>query len=491
MSIVSFAQTECYEYPDYSENFRPSKKYPEYWCKEIAEKNNEVYDMVREALHLMKLDEKNYGTSHWNPLKTIVKPGNNVLLKPNLVMHCNPRSNNNTDCLYTQPAVVAAVIDYVILALMENGKINGTIIVGDAPMQECNFAELVRKSGYDKLIDFYKDKGIDIKFVDFRGLKSVVQHGVYHQSLNDESKGILVKLDEASEFSTIDSDKLKNIRITNYDPDELIKHHNNETHEYLISEYILNADVIINMPKPKCHRKAGVTIALKNFVGANVRKEYLPHHTIGSKEEGGDEYLKKNFIHSLRSLFWDKKNKYTANHNYFFALYYRYVIKLCTIILKCFHKNEYAEGSWYGNETIAKTICDLNKIVFYADQSGKIHNTPVRKMFIVADMIVSGENDGPVAPDPKNVGAIACGDNPVCFDEMITTLMGFDIKKIPTFKYARNVSDCHKIVQDGDTPILLSNNTSYNNKSIDEIARNKSILLNYIANPGWIGHIEL
>ena len=52
------------------------------------------------------------------------------------------------------------------------------------------------------------------------------------------------------------------------------------------------------MPKPKCHRKAGMTSALKNFVGANVRKEFLPHHTMGSIKEGGDEYFVTSKIHS-------------------------------------------------------------------------------------------------------------------------------------------------------------------------------------------------
>ncbi len=64
-------------------------------------------------------------------------------------------------CLYTHPSVVAAVIDYVIIAL--NGI--GIVIIGDAQMQECDFNYLLKDSGYHLLIDYYKEKKIDIEIV--------------------------------------------------------------------------------------------------------------------------------------------------------------------------------------------------------------------------------------------------------------------------------------------------------------------------------------
>ena len=69
----------------------------------------------------------------------------------------------------------------------------------------------------------------------------------------------------------------------------------------------LEADVIINLPKLKTHQKAGITCALKNLIGINGNKEYLPHHRIGGFELGGDCYpgssdLKRalEFIHDRR-----------------------------------------------------------------------------------------------------------------------------------------------------------------------------------------------
>lgn len=62
----------------------------------------------------------------------------------------------------------------------------------------------------------------------------------------------------------------------------------------------MEADVIINIPKPKCHRLAGMTAALKNMVGVIYDKNSLPHRKIGSVEEGGDAYKKRIYL----SIIW-------------------------------------------------------------------------------------------------------------------------------------------------------------------------------------------
>ena len=156
-------------------------------------------------------------------------------------------------------------------------------------MQECNFEKLIEESGHAKLIEWCKEKykGVDIGIVAFRDLKSTVKNGIHKYDIVSISTGKVIDLADESELAKMGEYQENNIRITNYDPDILRKHHNKQKHEYYISNYVLQADVIINMPKPKTHRKAGVTIALKNLVGINARKEYLPHHTNGSVEEGG------------------------------------------------------------------------------------------------------------------------------------------------------------------------------------------------------------
>jgi uncharacterized protein (DUF362 family) len=60
----------------------------------------------------------------------------------------------------------------------------------------------------------------------------------------------------------------------------MAKTHHPGVHQYLVAKEVIEADIIINLPKLKTHRKAGVTCALKNLIGINGNKEYLPHHRV-------------------------------------------------------------------------------------------------------------------------------------------------------------------------------------------------------------------
>ena len=52
-----------------------------------------------------------------------------------------------------------------------------------------------------------------------------------------------------------------------YDQNSVNSHHQGETQEYLISATPIIADVFINLPKMKTHKKVGVTLNIKNLVG--------------------------------------------------------------------------------------------------------------------------------------------------------------------------------------------------------------------------------
>ena len=382
---VALAVTQCYCYPGKETFFRPDTTYPEYFFGKdnLSASKNDVYAAVRESLHLLELDEEHYGTKLWNPLKDFVKPGYTVLIKPNMVMDVNP-SGEGTDCLYTQPSVVAPIVDYILIALQ--GK--GSIIIGDAPMQECNFDKLIEESGYKALKEWYSEKGIDIKLMDFRGLFSKTLGGIHVQHINENAKGKVIDLGNDSEFAAIDEQTAKKLRVTNYDPAIMNAHHTAEKHEYFVADELLAADCIINMPKPKTHRLAGVTISMKNFVGISVRKEFLPHHTMGAEETGGDEYQTRDIIHAFHSRCLDKKNRSIHIGHRLSACLYLVLARGSSLAMKLKGKH-YKNGAWYGNHTINKTIVDLNKIVRYANKSGQMCDTPQRKVLIVADMTVA------------------------------------------------------------------------------------------------------
>lgn len=481
-SKVSIVSTHSYTYPGSVEAFRPGLRYPEYEGA-LSPYENPVYDGVREALHLLGLDREHYGTAAWNPLGDLIAPGMCVLIKPNLVMDRNGNPDGGTDCLYTHPSVVAPVIDYVVKALQGSGQ----IVVGDAPMQSCDFDRLIAQSGYQAMIEQYRKEGVEIRLADFRGTVSTRKNGIRKEVSREGEVGTVIDLGEESAFAQEDPEKLERMRVTCYDPRLLQSHHQPGKHEYEISKYVLQADVIINMPKPKTHRKAGITISLKNFVGANVHKEFLPHHTMGAPSQGGDEYDRKNLVHNFRSKVHDHINMCEREQKYGRARWYRTLSQVCTLWLMV-TKNRYSEGSWYGNRTVCRTIADINKLVYYARRDGTLQETPARNVLIIADMIVSGEKEGPVAPSPKNVGIIAAGINPVCFDEAVATLMGMDIAKIPTLTTIRHIPGKRQLVDQGEFPLIISNDPMLDGKRPRDLP--PEVLFHFTPSDGWKGHLE-
>lgn len=483
-STICLVKAAAYDYPGKEELFRPASDYPELRQLDLgtAQGPNAVYEAVREGFRLMGLDAENYGTEQWNPLRDIVCPGDNVLIKPNLVLDRNRLEVEGVECLYTQPGVVAPVIDYVILA--QRGK--GTILVADAPVQSCHFDHLIEDSGYKDLIAMYKAHSIDITLLDLRELTSVTKGGVQYTTLNKEAKGRIIDLGIQSEFVAATESEIKRMRVTNYDPRIMNTHHDQVKHEYYVAQQMLDADVIINMPKPKSHRKAGMTGALKNMVGINTRKEFLPHHTVGAVAEQGDEYEKKNLPHRLASFLIDRANVLAAEKKYGSAKAAAFAGRLCGVAARL-TGSTYAEGSWWGNRTISRTVADLNKIVFYADRDGIMQDEPVRRMLIVADMIVAGEKEGPLEPSAKKTGYIAVGRDPVCFDEGIASFMGFDPEKIPSIGCAKAVSGTYQLT-DGKKIQIASNVVELNGITADSIPQ--ALTLAIEPTSGWKGYIE-
>lgn len=389
--------------------FDPSRIYPE--LKEITinmESDKTIYNDFRTLLINMKLDEEQIGTEKWNPFREFINQGDNVLIKPNLVMHKN--EVGSIDCMITNFSLIRPVIDYTILAL--NGT--GSIIVGDAPVQDCDFEKLKEINHIEKNINLYKSIFENIKLMDFR------------KNQNKDIECVTVKIDEKSSFSELDEVD-KEYSITNYNLKLMNAHHVGKTHEYIIPKDILEADVIINMPKPKTHRKAGITACMKNFVGINGNKECLPHHRTGGPRKNGDEFPENNILKNIYSWL----SKYTYKHNYVI----NFSRRCLSFILGKTGKGRFREGSWYGNDTIWRTILDLNKLILYTNKQGILKDTIQRKIFNVADMIISGEKEGPLLPSDKKVGLIVAGCNQLNMDYIITQIMGFLPAKI---KYINN-----------------------------------------------------
>ena len=433
VAIVHYHEVVGYPPPPYS----PQCEFPEYpWRRrgpldKTNANKNDVYSLVRESLRLLEMDGSKFGTDSWNPLGDLIKPGDTVLIKPNFVHHHNS-SGGGTDCLVTQGAVIRPLIDYAALAMNGTGK----LILGDAPLQLCDFKKLLKVSGVESLMGFYAEMGITIQPKDFR---AVVSHkdglGIFVQGDNETpgpEEYVLVNLKESSALCSLDGNS-SGYRVTCYSPSAMAIRHKPGRHEYLIAKSVLSADVVINIAKMKTHKKAGVTGALKNTVGINTNKEFLPHHRVGAPGEGGDEYRQKSYWKRACSRFLDRGNESDSRLSRY---WYHFASMACWGMVKLFNKDMTWEGSWPGNDTLWRMVLDLNKILLYADKEGNIQPIPQRKLLCVVDGIIAGEGQGPLSPTPRPAGVILCGSSAPMVDALMATVMGFDWRIVPCIREA-------------------------------------------------------
>ncbi|HMK45794.1 MAG TPA: DUF362 domain-containing protein [Methanocella sp.] len=457
--------------------FHPPSEYPEYPFHDTCP-DNTCYPEVRNILYQLGLDREHYGTRSWNPLGEVIQPGDRVFIKPNLVSHRNP--TGSIEAIITQGSVIRAVLDYAFIALNNSGS----IAIGDAPFFDTDFDEVVRLTGLGEIARYYHNSaGMTIGLHDLRNEKGLARLGALRKEpLPGDPRGYTaVDLKDDSAHKEI-IDQYDRFRLGYYNHHDITKHHNPEKNEYPIANSVLHADVVINVPKLKTHGKAGLTCALKNMIGINVYKGWLPHHRAGSAEIGGDDYehsdIRQDLMCRLKDEIPTRKSIITmiplraACGMLFFS---KYIVPF---------RADGPGGSWHGNDTIPRTISDLNRILIYADKNGIIQTTPQRRTFVLVDALTAGEKEGPMRNSAKKCGILVAGYNPVAVDLICSMIMGFDHSRIPTFKY---------VLQGGKYPIfygapddiqILAHGCEHPRDIIDQYN------CHFVPADGWGNHVE-
>jgi len=383
------------------------------------------YDSDNRLLSAIKLLFVMWGKDPGNPFKEWVGPGARVVLKPNWVYHESPKEKT-LDALITNSGLIQHLIDLLAVALHGHGS----ILIGDAPIQSCNFQSLVKRAGVAEVVQRAQKKypGLDIKIEDWRltileSSAALQRHRTnYEEAVADDYE--IVDLGAASFLEDI-SDYADKFRVTCYDHRLMSSHHRKGKHEYLLTQKVFDADLVINLPKMKTHIKAGLTGALKNIVGINGHKEFLPHHILGASEKGGDCYYKSNRIRDLYDRSYDK----------FWARYETLseskrktgIVMLAGLwrVSKMLTGDSVSTGSWQGNETIWRMTLDLNHLLYFGKRTSK-------KIVSIVDGIIAGEGEGPLTPTPKAAGLLVAGENPAYVDAALAKLMGYNISRVPT-----------------------------------------------------------
>ncbi|MEE9293574.1 MAG: DUF362 domain-containing protein [Phycisphaerae bacterium] len=417
--------------------FSPSERYPEYPHADGAGECglNHAYASVRRALQLLGCDAQGFGSAEWNPLGEILGPGDSVVLKPNFIRDFRETHPGHADCLITHGSVIRAVLDYVYIALKGRGR----VVVADSPQNDADFQAIRRIVGLDEIQDFYSNLvGFEIAVHDLRPEQAKKIDGVIvgHERLSGDPAGyVKVNLGLRSAFAPI-NDLCHLLYGSEYDTSELHSHQHDDVHEYLIAKTILEAGCVISLPKLKTHKKTGITINMKNLVGINGNKNWLPHHREGTPGQGGDQFADDGLKHRMERVTLAG-----------FKRVFPFLGALRPVVagpIKALGKRVFGDtntdtirsGNWYGNDTTWRMVIDLNRILQYADVSGTLHDRPVRRFFSVVDGIVAGEGNGPLDPTPKAVGLAVAGYNPVAVDLACVRLMGFDYQRLPVLQQA-------------------------------------------------------
>ena len=480
--LVGLHVGEHRRYP-YEPPFHPPQQYPELPVGAV-DGTNHVYASVRELLRVLGMDSGRYGTPRWNPLGEIIRPGDRVVLKPNFIM-ARHLYRKEWKQLVSHGSVIRAVVDYVLIALKGKGRITIT----DGPATESSFEDVCRTTGVSEVVAYYSARGdMPVELVDIRREEWISEDFtlVGRRDLPGDPEGYRkVCLDEKSEF--IGMPGSNRYGGPGYDEAVLKQHHCGTTHEYLLSGTVLEADVVINLPKLKTHKMAGITCCLKNLVGINGDKTWLPHHTCGFPKDGGDQFPARTARRGLEATGVRTVEQLAHRFPNAFPPLARLIKKVARPFFGDTRKTV-RNGSWYGNQTLWRMCLDLNKALMYADKSGVLQETPQRRLFQIVDAIIAGEGDGPMAPDARRLGVLVGGPNSAAVDSVCAWVMGFAPEKIPSIQNAFSTRGCRLTSFGPEDVEVVSNLAEFTGKAAGLASAPFGVAEPHF---GWSGHIEV
>ncbi|HLV88243.1 MAG TPA: DUF362 domain-containing protein [Candidatus Sulfotelmatobacter sp.] len=479
-AVVAATRLPKAEYPR-SAPFHPHVGYPEY-AGEVGTERNLVYEAVRESLRLLGMDGDNYGSPQWNPLGQIVRPGDRVVIKPNLLAHAHALRPDEWVQVITHGSVVRAVLDYVLLAL----KGTGQITVMDGPQYDSDWNQIIARAGIGEVVNYCAaSTTVPIRLLDLRDYHQEVRGEVIFNRTalpSDPLGGVEIDLGRHSAFDGHGGSG--RYFGSDYDQGETNRHHSNGRHEYRISRTAAKADVFINIPKLKTHKKVGVTLCMKNLVGINVGRNWLPHHTDGDPSSGGDQFRKSSLKSRLEKTivrFLQQQSLHLGGAHHLFRLAKKGAAPI-------FGRTDQIvrSGNWHGNDTCWRMVLDINRCLMYGDgQTFPVQSA--KRFFAVVDGVIGGDGDGPARPDAYPAGTILAGWNPVAVDCCATRLMGFDPDRVAYLAAAFEPHPFTLTDFSQESIRLRSNETAWNG-SLADIPADST--LHFRPHFGWVGHLE-
>jgi uncharacterized protein (DUF362 family) len=422
--------------------FAPGERFPEFaGHASDCDPGNRLFGLFRNLLHRGGCDADRFGSPDWNPLGFLVRGRRRIVIKPNLVLHKVGELSCSINGLVVHASVIRVLVDYLLLAARRLQQ-TVDIAIADTPLQGADFDLLCEQNGLTDLMRHYRARGEPVSLLDLRSERAVINDSfliLERRPLAGDPAGSVV-IDLAMRSLHYDEGRESaRYSVQDYDDGVTQQNHCGQVHRYRFSKTILDADLVINLCKLKTHGKAGVTLAMKNIIGANVSKDYLPHFIPGSPKQGGDEFSSNSghqvIVRRVRDFFYRHPALASAHR----------ILKRAASSVEAQRGrmgdiSAYA-GAWHGNDTVWRTIVDINRALIYADTAGQLAEVPQRTSVYFVDGIYGMEGEGPLKGDDKHIGLLAMGDDPVEFDARLAHFMGFDPSAVPHIGYWREPRD--------------------------------------------------
>jgi hypothetical protein len=438
--------------------------------------SNVCYSLVRTALAGAGLDAARLGSPEWNPLGEWVRSDDRVFVLPNFVAH--RREGESMDDFHakcTHASVLRPIIDYAFIANGDASRIS----VGNAPLQGCDYERVAEQTRMTELAAFYRERtGASLGPVDLRQLHSTwTRFGALLESRTVDEPAVHFDLGEDSYLDPLFAHGQAQVRVGDYPPADTMSYHAPGRHVYVLNRRVLEADVIISVPKLKTHQKVGITCALKGTVGAIARKECLAHHRLGGPSDGGDEYPATSTVRRLYSRLTDHADASGTSPA-------DNTVRIAAKLLgRAVASGEGIRGgAWYGNDTAWRMVLDIARILLYGRTDGTMASTPQRRHIAFVDGVTAGEGEGPLRPSARHAGVVIFGSDPVRTDDVCARIMGFEPDALAMIREARALPKWPLVTM---APDALSVTDAGTGHAMDELPA-----LDFRPAKGWVGHMR-
>ena len=413
-----------------------------------------------------------------------IHPGDWVVIKPNMVKQYKETDHKEWRSVITDGGLIRQVCEYV----CEHLKGHGRVTICDAPQTDSSFSRMAELLGLAAIArDCVKRFAVAVEVVDLRNEEWVSREGIIterHKLDGDPNGVVRFDLGRASLFHRHPGEG--RYYGADYDAGVVNSHHHGDIQEYLVCGTPIRADVFINMPKLKTHKKTGVTLSMKNLVGINADKNWLPHHTEGSPASNGDEYPDLTPLRRIEQKSVKFARSLALNVPSLGPMLARRMRRAGT---KAFGGGDKVirSGNWYGNNTTWRMVLDLNRCLLFGQPDGSLRTSVPKRYYSVVDGVIGMEGMGPMQGDPINSGVVLVGTDPVAVDAVAARVMGFDWRKIPMIREAFGLTTLpitalkpEEIQIAGDVPEWRGGLESMGSRKF----------LAFRPHFGWAGHIE-